>query len=336
MKICIYLEFLKFWNGIFFRRIGTGLLSSYRNQKAVLKSMGVPFCETWENDCDILMVNTPWLKSLWLIRRARSKGKKVIIWAHVTPDDMKGVFRFNDLILPVFRRYLLYAYSQADLVLCPSAYTRGLLIAYGLDKDKLAVQSNGVDIETMKPDAEKRKQYREQYRLDALAVGTVGLAIPRKGIDTFLALAKEFPACRFIWFGKIYSSFMAKPLPKDLPPNVSFTGYVDDISAAFNALDIFLFPSHEENQGMALLEAAAVGLPILARRLPAYQGWLEHDKNCLLALSEADFEKRLASLVSEKSLRERLGRAALVLAREESLAEQGKRLKAVFDKLVNK
>ena len=171
------------------------------------------------------------------------------------------------------RHYLTYAYGQADIVFCPSEYTKSLLINYGLSAKKLVAVSNGVDVHVFKRDEEKRKAAREEYKLDGIVVGTVGLAIPRKGIETFLALARKFPKNKFVWFGKIYSSLLAKPLPKNIPPNVIFTGYVNDIVAAFNALDIYIFPSYEENQGMTNVESAAVGVPMLLRDLPAYKGY---------------------------------------------------------------
>ena len=257
MKICLYLEFYNFRGGIFYKKIGTGLLSSYRNQEVMLKSLGIDFVERWDDSCDILQINTPWLKSIWLIKKARNRGKKIIIWAHVTAEDIKGVFWFGSLVSPVLKRYLIFAYGLADLVFCPSAYTKSLLIAYGLPEKKLVVQSNGVDLKDFFSDAEERVRARAAFKLRGLVVGTIGLAIPRKGIATFLSLARDFPQIQFIWFGKIYSSLMAKPLPKNLPLNVVFTGFVENIRAAFNSLDIFIFPSHEENQGMAILEAVA-------------------------------------------------------------------------------
>jgi len=160
MKICLYLEFYHFLGGIFFKNIGTGLLSSYDNQKKALRSLNVEFTERWDNSCDILQINTPWLKSLWLIKKAKRQGKKVIIWSHVTVEDFMQVFRFNKFIAPLMKKYLTYAYGLADLVFCPSEYTKSLLIAYGLPANKLIARSNGVDMSFIYPDAQKRAEYR--------------------------------------------------------------------------------------------------------------------------------------------------------------------------------
>lgn len=334
MKICLYLEFYNFWGGIFYKNIGTGLLSSYKNQKRTLESLGIEFTEKWDNSCDILQINTPWLKSLWLIKKARRQGKKIIIWAHISAEDFVQVFRFNKYIAPLMKKYLIYAYGSADLVFCPSEHTKSLLTSYGLPAEKLVVQSNGVDRSLFYRDPAKREAARKKYGCEKLVVATVGLVIPRKGVADFIELAKKYPEQQFIWFGKIYSKLMAEGLPKNLPENVKFTGFVEDINAAFNAIDIFIFLSSEENQGMVLLEAAAVGLPILVRGLPAYKGWLVHNENCLIANSKQEIEKYLDLLIKDLALREHLRRGAEELAKKEDINTLNKNLLATYQKLL--
>ena len=335
-KICLYLEFYHFCKGFFFKNIGTGLLSSYKNQKKALQSLGIEFAEKWSDDCDILQINTPWLKSLWLIKKARRKGKKVIIWSHVTAEDARQVFWFNKYFFPLIKKYLTYAYGLADLVFCPSTHTKNLLINYGLPPERLVVQSNGVDCSQYCEDRQKREAARQQYNCQGLTIGTVGLVIPRKGVDIFVDLAKKHPANKFIWFGKIYSQLIAKGLPKSLPANVKFTGYVDDINAAFNALDAFIFLSSEENQGMVILEAAAVGLPILVKELPCYQGWLVHNENCLIAKNDEEVEKYLDLLIKDANLRNKLIAGAKILAEKENIASANEKLLETYKNLTGK
>ena len=326
MKICLYLEFYHFWGGILFKKIGTGLLSSYKNQKVILDHLGIPYSEKWDDSCDILQINTPWLKSIYLMKKARRRGKKVIVWSHVTVEDAMQVFRFMPLVAPLFKKYLIYAYGLADLILAPTEYTKSLLVAYGLPAEKIAVQSNAVNLKKYFKDEARRNSGRKKYGLDTLTVGTTGLVIPRKGIDTFLGLAPKFPENQFMWFGKIYSSFLVKPLPKKLPLNAKFTGFIDDINEAYNSMDIFIFPSYEENQGMVILEAAAVGLPILVRDIPVYNGWLRHGENCLKAKNDEEFKKYLNQLIQDEKLKTRLGENAKILAENESIEALAKKI----------
>lgn len=333
IKVCLYLEFYHFWNGFFFKKIGTGLLSSYKNQKKILERAGISYTEKWDDSCDILQINTPWLNSLRLIKKAKRRGKKVIIWSHVTVEDAMQVFRFMPYVHWLFKKYLTYAYGLADIVLCPSLYTKSLLEAYGLPSEKLIALSNGVDAEKFSPHREKREALRKKKNLNGVVIGTVGLVIPRKGVSDFIRLAERFPNNSFLWYGKIYSSLMVKSVPKKVPKNLEFTGFVDDIQAAFNSLDIFLFPSYEENQGMVLLEAAAGGLAILARDIPAYRGWLEHNENCLKAKSNKEFEEYLERLIKDEELRKRLGENARRMAQDHDIQALAKKTQEIYNTL---
>ncbi len=332
--IYLYLEFYNFLGGFLYKNIGTGLLSSYDNQKKTLKSLGIKFTEKWDDSCDILQINTPWFKSLWFIKKAKKLNKKVIILSHVTAEDARDVFWFNKYFFPLIKKYLVYTYGLADFILAPSEYTKSLLVNYGLPAEKIIVQSNGVDMDFIYPDARKRAEYRQKYDCQGFTIGTVGLVIPRKGIDAFLATAEKFPKNKFIWFGKIYSALMAKSLPKNLPANVKFTGYVEDRNAAFNTLDTFIFPSYEENQGMVILEAAAMGLPIIVRDIPVYNPWLKHGINCLKAKNNEEFKIHLKNIIKDKKLREKLSKGALKLAESEDIKTQNKKLLETYQKLL--
>lgn len=334
IKVVLYLEFYHFFGGFLYKKIGTGLLTSYRNQKKILSRMGVDYTESWDSSCDILQINTPWIWSLYLIKKARAEKKKVIIWSHVTAEDIKGVFRFSGSLSYIAKIYLTYTYNLADVIFAPSEYTKKLLIGYGIPASKIQVMSNGVDTEKFSQDEAKRGAYRASHNLDGIVVGTVGLAIPRKGVTTFLALAYRFSAYTFVWVGKIYNQILVPSIPKHVPKNASFTGYVDDILGAFMSLDIFLFPSYEENQGMVILEAAALGLPILVRDIPAYNGWLVHGKNCLKAANDHDFIASLHQLAENKELREFLGENAKNLAKHHSLDIMAAKTSKIYESLV--
>ena len=329
-KVFLYLEFKNLGLG--------GAYTSYKNQKKMLDILGIPYCESWDNSAEIFQSNSAWLKSLYYIWKARRHDMKVIIWGHSTAEDVRGFFRsklFDRLTVSFMQRYFKYVYGLADMVLCPTPYTHGILERYGLPHEKLVVQSNGVDTNIFYPDPEKRAACRAEFNLGGLVIGTVAIVIPRKGVDTFLMLAKKFSDNQCVWFGKIFHGALVKPLPKNLPKNTQFTGHMSNanIQAAFNALDIFLFPSYEENQGMAILEAAAIGLPIIVRDLPVYEGWLKNGSNCLKAKTDDEFTTCLEQLTANEALRKQLGANARLLAADESLEPLALRFKDIYSRL---
>ncbi|MGA2666636.1 MAG: glycosyltransferase family 4 protein [Patescibacteria group bacterium] len=327
MKICLYLEF--YHSG--------GILSSYKNQKVILKRLGIPFTTRYNESCDILQLNSPWPRSLFLMKKAKRQGKKVVIWSHTTVEDTAQMFKAIPFVIPFFRKYLTYVYGSADLIFSPTEYTKSILISYGLPAEKIVVHTNAVDLAKHFKDEAKAMAGKKKFKLNGgVVVGTVGLVMPRKGVNTFVHLAEKFPRNNFLWFGRLFSlsGALIKNSAKKLPQNIRFTGYVEHIDEAFNSLDIFVFPSVEENEGMAVVEAAAYGLPILVRDIPVYKGWLVHGQNCLKAKNEREFERYLTRLIKDKKLRDCLGRNARKLAAEKSVISIAKKTLLEYKKVL--
>lgn len=335
MKVCLYSEFYKILGGA--DNVGGGLVASLANQRRMLSYLGIPFTEDVNDSWDILQINIPWPTALAKAQQAKRQGKKVVMWSHITVEDLEKSARIFTVIpglSGLLKRYLIWAYSLPDIVFSPTAYTRNLLIAYGLPPDKIVVQSNAVDVSMFVADPVRRERYRSQFGLTGLAIGNLALVFYRKGVDAFLRLAVEFPRERFIWFGKVFSPLLVQRKSMETPPNVQFTGFVEDAVAALNALDIFVFPSYEENQGMAILEAAAVGLPIIVRDIPAYEGWLHHEINCLKAKTDEEFKACVDRLLRDDALRQRLSAEARALAQRESIEMLAARLKQRYETLL--
>ncbi len=337
-QITLYCEYYKFLNDFLFRKAGMGFITSYRNQIKALKTQNIFFTEDLQSETDIFQVNAQGLRTLWLIKKFKKRGKKIIIYAHATAEELRGGFRIFHLFTGLYKRYLSYVYSLADVVVCPSIYTAHLLREkYGIKKEKTIFISNGVDIHAFNFKPAKREQFRKKNNIASrdIVVLNVAMAIKKKGIDTFIALAESFPRIRFIWCGKIFGRIFASKIPPHLS-NVSFYGYVDDILAAYSAADIFLPPSYEENQGISVLEAAAMGLPILLRDIPVYSGWLEDSQNCLKAKDIEEFKKKLNLLIENDELRKTIGENARQLIQSEhSLEAIGRKLKNLYLSLLN-
>jgi 1,2-diacylglycerol-3-alpha-glucose alpha-1,2-glucosyltransferase len=335
VTVALYFEFYNLLRGKLFKQRATGMLSSFLNQKVALQRAGVTFVEGPDLSADILQLNAPFLRSRWLMRKFQRRGKKVVIYAHTTAEDAIGVIPFARAFAPVYRLYLSRTYGRADAVFCPSAYTRQLLIdRYGLSAEKCHVVSNGVDTLFFKRNEQARQKVRQQLGVtDRVVVGTVGLIVPRKGLSTFTALAEKYPEAFFVWVGPAFGKKVVPQLPYK-KNNLLFAGFVPSAADYLSAMDIFLFPSHEENQGIAILEAASNGLPLLVRDLPTYRGWLKDNENALVAKTESDFEKLLERLMADASLRSRLGEEALTMSAHHEVRLIGQRLESIYRDLL--
>ena len=148
-----------------------------------------------------------------------------------------------------------------------------------------------------------RKKYG--YSEDAKIVMSVGLWIERKGILDFIKMAKEMPEYQFIWFGESDIYTLPKNIRKALKtklPNLRFAGYVDKeaLRDAYAGCDLFLFPSYEETEGIVVLEALAMKIPVLLRDIPVYDGWITDGKNAYKACNVQDFKEKCRQIIEQE------------------------------------
>ncbi len=209
-----------------------------------------------------------------LLYAKRFKGKKVIT-AHSTPNLNTG-----NLAIPSLVNWLYTPiYNHFDKIIAVSnKCKRELIKDMGVKKEVVTIY-NGIDIENFKPDAEKRKRFREKYDIDKedIVVLTVAQRTPRKGIYDFLEVARNLIDLKFIWIGGfpygLFSKDYAKikKLIEKKSDNVLFPGFIEDITTAYSAADIFFMPSYAEGHSIVMLEALAMKLPIIARDLEEFR-----------------------------------------------------------------
>lgn len=288
-------------------------------------------------DYDLAHVNVIGPGSVAVARHAKRFDVPLVLHAHVTREDFAESFRFSNQLAGPLGTYLRWFYSQADLVLTPSEYTRGVLEDYPVETP-IETISNGVDAEALVGHEDRRKEYRERFDLDGMVVFAVGNVFERKGLSTFARLAQRTDY-DFVWFGPYDTGPQASKTVKHWtshpPNNLTFTGWVDDIRGAYGAGDVYLFPTKNENQGIAVLEAMATGNAVVLRDIPVFEEFFTDGEDCLKASTEAEFEEALHRLSVDSDLRNRLGQNARETADEHRLDRVGERLVSIYRRLVD-
>lgn len=121
--------------------------------------------------------------------------------------------------------------------------------------------------------SDKRAAFRAQHGIpdDAVVIGTVSRVSAEKGhahfIDAMALLGDRCPNVRALIVGQGPEKAALEEQTKRLclQDIVRFTGFCDDLPAAFAAMDIFAQPSvQQEGLPTAILEAQAAGLPVIA------------------------------------------------------------------------
>lgn len=121
------------------------------------------------------------------------------------------------------------------------------------------------------------KEIREQYNIDedTFIYGFVGRINKDKGIDelleAFQLLEKEKTNVKLILVG---SEENTQLLNQELfswaksNPNIIFCGRQSDVERYYSALDCYILPSYREGFGMGVIEAEAMGVPVIVSNIP--------------------------------------------------------------------
>ena len=314
----------------------SGVGQAIRHQAECLSRCGLPVTDRFAPDTDAVHINTVLPDAVVTALLARLRGRKVVWYGHSTMEDFRGSFRGSDLLAPLFRRWLTFCYGLGDVVLTPTPYSRRLLAGYGLRKPVYSL-SNGVNVDFFHPDAAAKDTFRKRYHLGAneKTVISVGHTIARKGLPEFLELARRMPDVRFLWFGwtdpRLVPAAITRAI-RNAPPNVLFPGFVDRerLREAYQGADVFAFLSHEETEGIVVLEALACGIPTVLRDIPVYDGWLEDRKTVYKASNPGEFQRIVMDLLA--GTLPDLTAAGRQAAEERSLEAVGERLKDIYRK----
>jgi 1,2-diacylglycerol-3-alpha-glucose alpha-1,2-galactosyltransferase len=173
---------------------------------------------------------------------------------------------------------------------------------------------------------------------DERVVVSVGQIQPRKAPSTFHRTAATLPDVRFIWvggfpFGPLTASYrQMRDLIRRRPANVVHTGALPRrrVQLYYAAADVYLQPSHQEHAPVAVLEAAAAGLPLVLRDIDCYQRLFP---GRYLGADDASFGDHVRRLLTEPTLRRTMASHALALAEDYTRSRSALHLAEVYRRL---
>jgi len=298
-------------------------------------------------DVDVVHAHHPFLLGGSARRLARATGRPLVFTYHTLYDKYA---HYVPLPRPAVERTAI-AWStrfanSADLVLAPSDFVAARLRASGVRRP-VEVVPTGIDLARFQPG--DRAAARQALGLPE--AGPVLLYVGRldreKNLEFLLAavsrLAGPAPP-RLLLVGRGTRSAALRALgARQLDGRVEFRGGVprDELGPFYQAADAFVFASTTETQGLAVLEAMACGLPVVAVRSAGVEEVLADGVSGLLVPEEPGaFAAAVAEVLADRDLAEKLaagGREAaaafampLVLARvvaayRRAIAEAGRR-----------
>jgi len=173
---------------------------------------------------------------------------------------------------------------------------------------------NGVDLENFSPDVSPIDEFSDG-KINVLFVGRLE---KRKGLDYLLEAYKqvkrEVSNSRLILVGPgtRWSDHYEKQVRRAGMTDVAFIGYVSygELPRYYQTADIVCSPAiNRESFGIVLLEAMAVGKPVVASNLKGYAGVLTHGVDGLLVppRNGQKLAQALISLIADGRLRKAMG-----------------------------
>lgn len=271
--------------------------------------------------------------SNWLMKSlAAVAGAPVRISHDHTSGDIK--FRGIGSLLPD-----AFSHLFSTRVIAVSDGVRDFLRRWeAVPREALVVIANGVDDSTFRPASQgDRAAARRRLGLpgEAFVVGGMGRLAYEKNFAAVPELAERHGEAIFVIAGSGPEEGMLKEKATRLgvSDRVRFLGAVTDRTGFYHALDVFILPSLHEGLPMALLEAMASGIPVLASRLEGIAAALVEGEEGLLARAGSldEFSRGLARYEAEPALRTRLAEAARAKAAAAySAATTARRVEAVY------
>jgi glycosyltransferase involved in cell wall biosynthesis/protein-tyrosine-phosphatase len=228
------------------------------------------------HDVDIVHTHRPKDNVIGTVAAKLAGVPHVIRTVHGLPEPMRGWSRAKYRLHDALDRAMLRCF--ADRIVAVSRHAAAALSRSGYPRTRLVPIHNGVDLECVRA-TRTAADVRRAFGIDddELIVGTAGRLTAVKGQQHLLGAARlillQEPKARFVFVG-------SGPLKRDLvaraaalgveraclfiDPRVDAKAGVFDLMAAF---DVFVLPSLSEGSPMALLEAMALGRPIVATKV---------------------------------------------------------------------
>jgi glycosyltransferase involved in cell wall biosynthesis len=225
-------------------------------------------------------------------------------------------FGFEEALAQLPRRVWLrrLALSGRTTVVVPARGLRTLAIeVWRLDPDRVRHIPNGVDAAALASQA--RQPLGLRRRPAERLFGTVAGLRPEKNLDRLLRIAALLPD-RVPWRlviageGAQRAQLETRVRQRGLAGRVAFTGFVERPGSVLAELDLFVLTSDTEQMPISVLEAMAVGLPVLATDVGDLRLMLPPASRdaCLFGRdAEPAFAARLAALLASPDECRRLG-----------------------------
>lgn len=296
---------------------------------------------------DLVHIQTPFLAHYYGVAMATAMGVPCVETYHTYFEEyLYNYVRFmpRAVLRAVARRFSRSQCNALDAVVVPSRPIADVLRDYGITRP-IHVIPTGVDHASLP--AGDGARFRARYGIDTTrpTLVHVGRIAHEKNIDFLLCalveVVRRVPDVLLIIAGEgpARSHLQTLATRLGLTNNVLFVGYLSrdqQLSDCYCAGDAFVFASRTETQGLVLLEAMALGVPVVSTAVLGTRDILDAGKGALVAREEpAAFAQKVLCLLEDTWLRAALAEEGQRYVREWSPQTMTGRLCECYDSVLH-
>ncbi len=277
---------------------------------------------------DLIHIQTPFVAHYAGVHLSRHLGLPRVETYHTLFEEY--LYHYVPFVPKSWMRALARRFSRnqcnnLDALVVPSEAVLNVLRTYGVSVP-IDIIPTGIELDQLAAGNGPAFRARHGIAPGRLTLVHVGRVAFEKNIDFLLRMLvkvrQRIPDVLLVIAGE---GPALKPLRRltarlSIEECVLFVGYQDrkqELLDCYRAGDLFVFASRTETQGLVLLEAMALGVPVVAPAILGTKDIVGPERGALVScLDEAEFGAKVVALLTDQAWRERLGREAQSFARE--------------------
>jgi glycosyltransferase involved in cell wall biosynthesis len=219
-----------------------------------------------------------------------------------------------------------FKYTLYGRVIVISKAIGSVLVSCGVDASKIKTVRSAVNANAYSTEVDK-DWFESEFSLprNAKTLGVIAQLIPRKGhkylLNILPHLLEAHPQLQVLIFGQgpLATELTGRVAQPEFEGRVKMAGFRNDLHRVFPNLYVVVHPAEREGLGVALLQASASGVPVVAARAGGIPEIILDDVNGITfdIADEVGLLSALDALLADKALRDRLGASGSHLARSE-------------------
>lgn len=292
-----------------------------------------------EFDPDLIHIATPDILGYKALKWALKNRKPVVSSFHTHFSSYLKYYKIG-FLESLLWKYLSWFYNHCEQVYVPSRSMAEILQEYSI-RSELRIWERGIDTDLFTP-SKRQKEWRERMGFEPsdLIISYVSRLVWEKNPELFADVVKKLQRHYKDVKALVVGDGPALSGLKELLPEAVYTGFLkgDELAKSYANSDIFFFPSDTETFGNVTLEAMASGLPCVVADATGSKSLVNHEENgFVIPVQRKDiFFSSLEKLITDNSLRERMGELSHIKSKQYTWDAINDRLLSFYKEVLSK